>query len=113
MNIVIQILGLAFGLTYITWIFYLAVMSLSRAKQAGTLSKTALVFGTPILILGYFLDFLLNVFVMTPILLELPREWNVTTRLKRHHRESTGWRLSIVKWFEQMLDPYDPSGDHV
>ncbi len=101
------------GLTYATWVFYLAVMSLARAQRAGLLSKTALVMGTPVLIVGYLLDFLLNVLVMTPVLLELPRETTVTARLKRHHKESDGWRLVVVLWFEPLLDPYDPSGDHI
>lgn len=101
------------ALPYVTWVFYLAVMSLKRAKEAGLLSRTALVLGTPVLIVGYLLDFLLNSIVMTIVLAEIPREWNVTTRLKRHHRDSTGWRLAVVKWFEPLLDPYDPSGDHV
>ena len=103
----------ALGLTYATWILYLAVMNLSRAKKAGLLTRTALTFGTPVLIAGYLLDFLLNVTVMSLVLLELPRETTVTARLKRHHQESDGWRLAVVLWFEPLLDPYDPDGDHI
>jgi hypothetical protein len=33
--------------------------------------------------------------------------------MKRHNRSSTGWRLSVVRWFEPLLDPLDPSGDHI
>jgi hypothetical protein len=103
----------AAGLTYATWILYLAVMNLDRAKRAGMLSKTARVMGTPVLIIGYLLDFLLNVTVMSLVLVELPRETTVTARLNRHHKESTGWRLAVVHWFEPLLDPYDPDGDHI
>lgn len=106
-------LAAAFGLLYALWVFYLAVMNLARAKKAGQLSRTALIFGTPILFAGWLLDFLANVFVMTPLLLEIPRELTVTARLKRHHKESAGWRLAVVLWFEPILDPFDPSGDHV
>jgi hypothetical protein len=106
-------LAYAFGLTYATWIFYLAVMSLSRAKKAGMLSRTAIVLGTPVLFVGYLLDLLLNVTVISLVLLELPQETTVTARLKRHHIESDGWRLAVVMWFEPLLDPYDPSGDHI
>lgn len=98
---------------YALWVFYLAVMNLSRAKKAGQLSTTALILGTPVLIVGYLLDFIVNVFVMTLVLLERPQELTVTARLKRHHAESTGWRLAVVLWFEPILDPFDPSGDHV
>lgn len=62
---------------------------------------------------GLVLDFLLNVFVMSVVLLELPREMTVSRRLKRHNRAG-GWRAKIVKKiFEPLLDPFDPSGDHV
>lgn len=103
----------ALGLTYATWVFYLAVMNLARAKQAGLLSRTALVLGTPVLIVGFLLDFLLNVTVMSLVLLELPQEITVSARLQRHHVESDGWRLAVVLWFEPLLDPYDPSGNHI
>lgn len=101
------------GGMYSLWVFYLAVMNLARAKRNGLLNKTALVLGTPLLVVGYLVDFLMNVTVMTVVLLEWPKEITVTARLKRHNKESTGWRLAIVKWFEPILDPYDPSGDHI
>lgn len=113
MDLIIVPLVFAFGLAYLTWIFYLAVMSLSRAKKAGLLSTTALVFGMPILMVGYVLDFLLNVLVLSVVLWETPQETTVTARLKRHHRWSRGWRLAVVLWVEPLLDPYDPDGDHI
>ncbi len=103
----------AAGLTYLTWIFYLAVMSLSHAKKRGLLSTTALILGMPVLIVGYILDFFLNILVMTVVLWEWPRETTVTARLKRHNRTSDGWRLAVARWFEPLLDPYDPDGDHI
>lgn len=98
---------------YLLWIFYLAVMTLKRARDANLLTKTVKALGIPVLVVGLILDFLANVFVMTVMLLELPKETTVTARLKRHNKESTGWRLSIVKWAEPLLDPFDPSGDHI
>lgn len=112
-NIMLYYLGASLLCTYALWIFYLAVMNLSRAKKAGKLNSTAIILGTPVLVVGYLLDFLVNVFVMSVILFELPREMTVTARLKRHHLTSTGWRLAVVLWFEPILDPYDPDGDHV
>lgn len=112
MNILYAVL-IGFGLTYALWIFYLAVMNLKRAKKAGLLNKTALVLGMPVLIVGFLLDFLVNTTVMTLVFLEMPDELTVTERLKRHHKESTGWRLRVVLWLEPILDPYDPEGDHV
>ena len=98
---------------YFLWIFYLAVMTLKRARDANLLTKNATAFGVPVLIVGLVLDFIANVFVMSLMLLELPKETTVTARLKRHNKESTGWRLSIVKWAEPLLDTFDPSGDHI
>lgn len=113
MNAIVYYILFAFSLAYATWILYLAVMNLAKAKEAGKLSRAARVLGTPLLIVGYLLDFLLNVLVMSIVLLELPKETTVTARLKRHHAESHGWRLAVVRWFEPLLDPYDPDGDHI
>lgn len=104
----------AFGLSYALWVFYLAVMNLKRVKDAGKLGKVALTLGTPVLIVGLVLDLLVNVLVMTILLLEIPQETTVTARLKRHKRESAGWRLRVTNWFaSELLDHFDPSGTHI
>jgi len=112
MSILIS-LGAGFLCLYCLWIFYLAVMSLKRARDSNMLTKTATAFAYPVLIIGLFLDFIANIFVMTLMLLEFPRETTVTARLKRHNKESTGWRKAIAAWAEPLLDPFDPSGDHI
>ena len=101
------------GSTYALWIFYLAVMGLKRAKDAGLLSNTAKALGYPVLIVGYVLDCFVNVTVMTVLLLELPKETTVTARLSRHNKSVDGWRKAVAVWAEPLLDPYDPSGDHI
>lgn len=98
---------------YLLWIFFLAVMNLKRVQDEGKLTKTAYALGMPVLFVGLLLDLLVNTFVMTIILLELPQEYTVTARLKRHNRTSDDWRKSIAMWFEPLLDPFDPSGDHI
>lgn len=104
----------AFGLSYALWIFYLAVMNLKRVKDAGKLGKVALALGTPVLIVGLVLDLMVNVLVMSILLLEIPQETTVTARLKRHKRESQGWRLRVTNWFaSELLDHFDPSGVHI
>lgn len=100
-------------LLYALWVFYLAVMSLKRAKDAGQLTRTAKAFGYPVLFAGLLLDFVANALVLTVLLAELPREGTVTSRLKRHNASSTGWRKAVAAWAEPLLDPYDPSGDHI
>ena len=98
---------------YALWVFYLAVMNLKRVRDLGLLHKSAFVLGYPILIIGYILDAVLNVVVMTVILVEWPQETTISERLKRHNRKGTGWRMHIVRLFEPLLDPFDPSGDHI
>lgn len=108
-----MILLYALALFYATWLFYLAVMNFKRAKEAGTLTRTALVLGYPLLIVGLALDALLNITVMTVLFLERPRELLVTTRLKRHAQTYT-WRGKFSRWFaEHLLDMFDPSGKHI
>jgi len=98
---------------YLLWVFYIAVMAIKRVRDDGKLTKLGLVMGVPVLIVGLLLDFIVNVFVMTLLLLEPPRETTVTARLKRHHKDSSGWRLAVVLFFEPILDPFDPDGDHI
>jgi hypothetical protein len=107
----LPLIGLAS--VYWLWIFYLAVMNLKRAKHALLLHKSAVVLGTPVLIVGYLLDAFANVFVFTVLLLEMPQELTVTARLKRHIKESTDWRSGVASWFIPLLDPFDPSGKHI
>lgn len=99
---------------YILWLFYLGVMSLMRARDAGTLTRTAYFLGLPILYVGLLIDFLVNVLVLSFFLLEPPREWLVSARLSRHYRSRDSWRRSIAIWFAvNLLDVFDPSGKHI
>jgi hypothetical protein len=110
---VVTYILIALGATYALWVFYIAVMGLKRVRDTVGLSPWALRFGYPVLIVGYVLDVLVNWFVFTVVMLEIPKELTVSSRLKRHNQESTGWRLAVVKFFEPLLDPFDPSGNHV
>jgi hypothetical protein len=109
----VYLILIALGSTYALWIFFIAVMGLKRAKDAGLLSNTAKALGYPVLIVGYLLDCFVNVFVMTVLFLELPQETTVTARLSRHLNEGEGWRKEIANWAKPLLDPYDPSGQHL
>ncbi len=104
---------IGFGSTYALWIFYLAVMSLKIAREADLLTTTAKVLGYPVLFVGYVLDCFVNTTVMTLVLFELPQEMTVTARLKRHNITSRGWRKAVAVWAEPLLDPFDPSGNHI
>tara|TARA_R110000782_G_scaffold114830_1_gene204969 strand:- start:107 stop:457 length:351 start_codon:yes stop_codon:yes gene_type:complete len=99
--------------TYVLWGFYLATMNIKRAKDNNLLTKRAKILALPILVIAYILDCLVNWFVMTIVLFELPKEILVTQRLKRHNNGSDSWRTSIAVWIEPLLDPFDPTGDHI
>jgi hypothetical protein len=95
------------------WVFYLAVMSLQRLRDSSGLDKRNKALGSVALVIGYLLDAYVNIFVMSVLLLEFPRELTVTARLKRHNLSGKGWGKRVALWFEPILDPHDPSGDHI
>ena len=100
---------------YTLWIFYLAVMNLKRARDAGSMTRTALWFGYPVLFAGLLCDLFVNVVIATLIFADLPRELTVTRRLKRYVTTRPGtWRANAAAWFAlNLLDSFDPSGKHV
>lgn len=109
----ISILGASFALIYILWLFFLAVMNLQRARDAGTLSRPAYWMGLPLLYAGLALDFTSNMLPVSILFLELPRELLVTARLRRHIHDGSGWRKQLARWFcANLLDVFDPSGCH-
>lgn len=98
---------------YILWIFYLAIMSLYRAKTEHRISKPALILGYPILIIGAILDFIVNIFIFTLLFLEIPKEILVTQRLSRHIKSKSGYRFKLSKWIcSNLLDTFDVTGNH-
>jgi len=98
---------------FFLWVYYLAVMNLARVHQSEGLNKPSTVLGFIVLVIGYLLDFNANVGVMTVIGLEMPSETTVTARLKRWISSDDWWHVKVAKALESILDPFDPSGDHV
>lgn len=117
MRIVLDVACVALSLAallYLVWFFYLAVMSLARARQAGTLSNGARIMGLPILYLGLALDCLGNLTFAMLIFLDLPREPLVSSRLQRYVDGPPGWRRNLALVFARhLLDPFDPRGFHI
>ncbi len=108
------ILLISFALMYALWGYYLAVMALYRAykEEPPTIIK---VLGFPIIFIGLFLDFFVNVTILSVILCELPQELLVTKRLTRHiNRTAEGtYRHKVCLWLcTNLLNPFDPSGCH-
>lgn len=92
------------------WLHYLAIMNLARVrdKEGAGLTKPALIFGSYLLIRGYFLDAFVQFTWMTIYFREWPQEWTVTGRIKRHSNGVDGWRKDkcliiqrdLLKWFD-------------
>lgn len=103
-------------LPFTLWVFYLAVMNLKVVRDTTGLHPRTKVLGSIVLIEGYVKDFLVNI-LLSIVLLEFPRELTVSERLKRHNVPGTNrlsaWRYRVAQWFEPLLDPHDPSGDHI
>jgi len=95
------------------WVMYLAVMNLMRARDLGILPRPAFWLGQTVLWPGYLLDVLVNLAIMTVLLIEVPRELTVSSRVARHYKAGTGWRYQVCRWFRyNLLAPFDPSGKH-
>jgi len=114
MNDLIDLVLLSLGLFYATWFFYLAIMNLKRARDNDTLTPAIKVLGFPLTIVGALCTTALNIIVGTLIFLEPPRELAFTDRLKRHWRSKRWtWRKRVSDWiFTNLLDTFDPDGDH-
>jgi hypothetical protein len=102
-------------LTWLLWLFYLATMSLWRVELSGKQTDVAQRFAAPLLAIGKVLGLSVNTLVMTVVLLELPREMAVSTRLARHlHKPDADYRTRVAEWFAwHLLDAYDPRGYHI
>ena len=108
-----MIVLLSIASLYLLWVMYLAVMSLARARDAGTLSKTALILGWPLFAVGVIFNVAVNWIVLSVAFLELPRETMFTSRVTRHCLGGNGWRKRIACWIcHDLLDAFDPSGRH-
>lgn len=98
---------------YALWIMYLAVMSLARARDAGTLSTAAKVLGYPLLAVGVVCNVLINWVILSVLFLEPPRETMFTHRVSRHCLHGTGWRKRLACFIcHDLLDAFDPAGTH-
>lgn len=94
---------------YITWIFYLAIMSLKRER--GRLSKVSMVLAYPILPIGLAMDVIFNIFVGSILFLELPKQFLFTARCDSH-LDKISWRGVLARWLcRNLLDPFD-NGKH-
>lgn len=113
LQVVIASTGTAFAITWIFWAMYVFVMGLYRAKLNGRLGGINYYMGYPVFAVGMIVDIVFNFTLAVLIFLDLPRETLVTSRLKRYMAEGEGWRYEWAKYIcDNLLDPFDPTGDH-
>lgn len=79
-----------------------------RTKPADDLHWLGKILLVPWLYLGLALDIALNVLLASIAFAELPREWTLSARVKRHERDSAGYRYRLATWIcEGFLRPVD------
>lgn len=106
------------GLIYALWVYYLAVMNVKRAIDAGTCPVvTKWVAYLTLLPPALLLDWALNMLLTAPFA-DWPAGWRelVTGRLKRYAYEAQHlgtWRQRAAVHFAKFLDAFDPSGRHI
>lgn len=100
-------------LMYALWFCYLAITNLRRAQKENKLHRNVYRLALPGIAIGFILDFIVNIFILTIWMLDPPREAFVTGRMSRYKRLGKGWRYRVAVWVcENMLDVFDPSGCH-
>lgn len=96
------------------WCAYVLVMGIYRAHLSGRLDGLNRVLGLPVVAVGYLMDVLTNVLIAPIVFCDPPREWLVTSRLIRYRDSCPGtWRGQLAAAIcDNLLDPFDPTGDH-
>lgn len=99
---------------YALWFAYLAIMSLKRSRDAGTLTGVAYALAVPFFIAAYALDIFVNLTGCTVVFFDAPREKTMTARLKRYAAQPGTWRFTLTVFIAtHFLDRFDPDGYHV
>lgn len=107
------------GLSYLTWIFYLATIAVYNAWRAKAVSKPVVILAVPILAVMVVLDFLLNI-VSTVVFVELPwkkmqdgkRAWLLTQRCDYHISGggTAAQQLIAETICKKLLNPFEIGG---
>lgn len=100
--------------SYLLWVMFLAVMKLRDIKDAGKLGGAIKYPAYLTLAIGYVLDALVNIVVLTVLFLELPHELTVSERTKRLAlTEPDAWRGKFSQWLRtHFLSAADNKGGH-
>jgi hypothetical protein len=88
---------------------YVLVIHAKVLREAGRLNLFWTINILPWAIVGLTLDAVFNAVGGTLMFLELPREWLFSSRVKRHFRQSGGWRFRLADWWARQLNAIDPT----
>ena len=97
------------------WVFYLAVMSLMIARNEKRLTSDGLKFGKWVLAIGYVIDLLCNVLTVTLLVLALPRELTVTSRIQKLvDQPNNSYQKRLALWVAaHLLNPFSGAKPHI
>jgi hypothetical protein len=126
--IVLEVVGWVVFSLYVAQTYYLAIMSLARAKAVGQIvpGTWQSIWFALWLVPGVIIDWFLNMTLFSIFFLELPKtekrsngtiRWKwyaelITGRLIRHCGKPT-WRGKLASWIcHNFLDKFDPRGKH-
>lgn len=97
---------------YLFFIVYVASMNMIRAHAEGVLNGYLWALCLPFVAFAIVYDFLHNITLFWLLFWNMPREWLVTDRLKKHIKEDTyQGRLSRFLC-KKILSPFDYTKDH-
>ena len=98
---------------WLLFVFFLACMALQSALDRKTLTPWGLRVGYTVLVVGYVLDFTVQITLASVLFLELPKEITVSSRVKRLITTDAGWRGDLAAWLrDHLLMPFDATGGH-
>lgn len=101
--------------SYIFWCLYIATMGCYRAHLAGRLVGITKILAYPLVIFAVIVDIIFQYTVATVLFFDLPKakEYLVTDRLQRYVAGKNDWRRKIAVYIcDNLLDVFDPTGDH-
>lgn len=94
------------------FIIYVACMGMIRARAENKLNALLWLLCLPFVTVGVLFNTLHNIFIMTILFAELPREWTVSVRLRRHINTDTK-RGAVARFIcIKLLSPFDHTGNH-
>jgi hypothetical protein len=90
-------------------------MGCYRAHLAGRLVRITKILAYPLVLIAVIVDIIFQYTVATVLFFDLPKtkEYLVTDRLQRYVAGKNNWRRRIAVYIcDNLLDIFDPTGDH-